>query len=75
VARADLGAHRAPTRLVWWLLLGACLAAAAAVLAMPETVLARPGVLAALRPRVTVPRQARLAWSALAREALEFARN
>jgi len=49
----------APTHLVWWLLLGASLAAAAAVLAMPETAPARPGVLAALRPRVAVPRQAR----------------
>ena len=49
----------APTRLIWWLLLGADLAAAAAVLAMPETTPGRPGVLASLRPRVTVPRQAR----------------
>lgn len=49
----------APTRLIWWLLLGAFLAAAAAVLAMPETAQARPGVLASLRPRVAVPRQAR----------------
>jgi MFS family permease len=49
----------APTRLIWWLLLGAFLAAAAAVLAMPETVPPRSGVLAALRPRVAVPRQAR----------------
>src|SRR6266851_4115264 len=49
----------APTHLVWWLLLGAFLAAAAAVLAMAETAQARPGVLATLRPRVTVPRQAR----------------
>ena len=49
----------APTRLVWWLLLGVSLAAAAAVPAMPETVPGRPGVLASLRPRVAVPRQAR----------------
>ncbi len=49
----------APTRLVWWLLLGASLAAAVAVLALPETAPARPGVLASLRPRVGVPRQAR----------------
>jgi hypothetical protein len=49
----------APTRLIWWLLLGAFLATAAAVLAMPETAQARPGVLATLRPRVAVPRQAR----------------
>ena len=49
----------APTHLVWWLLLGACAAAAVAVLAMPETAPRRPGVLASLRPRVAVPRQAR----------------
>jgi hypothetical protein len=49
----------APTRLIWWLLLGACLLAAATVLAMPETVPPRPGVLASLRPRVAVPRRAR----------------
>jgi MFS family permease len=49
----------APTHLVWWLLLGAFLAAAVAVLAMPETAPGRPGVLASLRPRVAVPRAAR----------------
>src|ERR1700729_1442619 len=49
----------APTHLVWWLLLGVILAAAAAVLVMPETEPGRPGVLTALRPRVAVPRQAR----------------
>jgi MFS family permease len=49
----------APAHLVWWLLLGAFLAAGVAVLAMPETAPARPGVLASLRPRVAVPRQAR----------------
>jgi hypothetical protein len=49
----------APTHLVWWLLLGASAAAAVAVLAIPETAPRRPGVLAALRPRVSVPRQAR----------------
>jgi MFS family permease len=53
----------APTRLVWWLLLGASLAAAAAVLAIPETVPGRPGALAALRPRVAVPRQARATFA------------
>ena len=53
----------APTHLVWWLLLGADLAAAAAVLAMPETTPGQPGVLAALRPRVAVPRQARGAFA------------
>jgi MFS family permease len=49
----------APTHLVWWLLLGVSLAAAVAVLAMPETAPGRPGVLASLRPRVAVPRHAR----------------
>jgi MFS family permease len=49
----------APARLVWWLLLGAFLAAGAAVLAMPETAPPRPGVLTSLRPRVAVPRRAR----------------
>jgi hypothetical protein len=49
----------APTHLIWWLLLGASLAAAVAVGAMPETAPGRPGVLAALRPRVAVPLQAR----------------
>ncbi|MDT4976897.1 MAG: hypothetical protein QOG98_2655 [Pseudonocardiales bacterium] len=49
----------APTHLIWWLLLGASVAAAAAVLAMPETAPGRPGVLASLRPRVAVPRHAR----------------
>ena len=49
----------APTHLVWWLLLGASAAAAVAVLAIPETAPRRTGVLAALRPRVAVPRQAR----------------
>jgi MFS family permease len=49
----------APTHLIWWLLLGASAAAAVAVLAIPETTPGRRGVLAALRPRVAVPRQAR----------------
>ena len=49
----------APTYLIWWLLLGACAAAAVAVLAIPETAPGRAGVLASLRPRVAVPRQAR----------------
>ena len=49
----------APTHLVWWLLLGASAAAAVAALAIPETAPGRPGVLASLRPRVAVPRQAR----------------
>ena len=49
----------APTHLVWWLLLGVCAATAVAVLAIPETAPGLPGVLASLRPRVAVPRQAR----------------
>ena len=54
----------APTRLIWWLLLAVTLAAAVAVPALPETVPGRPGVLAALRPRVAVPRQARATFAA-----------
>ena len=53
----------APAHLVWWLLLGASLAAAVAVLAMRETAPRRPGVLASLRPRVAVPRQARATFA------------
>src|ERR1700677_5155835 len=53
----------APTHLVWWLLLGAFAVVAVAVLAIPETAAERPGVLAALRPRMTVPRQARGAFA------------
>jgi MFS family permease len=49
----------AKTQLTWWLLLGAFLAAAATVLALPEPGRRRPGALASLRPRVGVPRQAR----------------
>jgi len=52
----------ARTHLIWWLLLGVSLAAAVAVLRMPETTPTRPGVLASLRPRVAVPRQARGAF-------------
>jgi hypothetical protein len=53
----------APTHLIWWLLLGADLAAGAAVLAMPETASPRAGVLASLRPRVAVPRAARATFA------------
>jgi MFS family permease len=53
----------ARTHLVWWLLLGVSLAAAAAVLTMPELVSAGPGALASLRPRVAVPRQARATFA------------
>jgi predicted MFS family arabinose efflux permease len=53
----------ARTHLIWWLLLGAFLAAAVAVLAMPETAPRRAGALASLRPRVVVPRQARATFA------------
>jgi MFS family permease len=49
----------APTRLVWWLLLGVFVASVVAVLAMSEPGGRRPGVVASLRPRVAVPQQAR----------------
>ena len=49
----------APTRLVWWLLLGAFVIGVVAVLAMPEPGTVRPGVLSSLRPHVSVPRAAR----------------
>src|SRR5271170_6978548 len=53
----------APTRLVWWLLLGVNVVAAAGILAMPEPGNRRAGVLASLRPRVSVPRQARATFA------------
>ena len=53
----------APTRLVWWLLLGASIAAAAGILAMPEPGTRRAGALASLRPQVGVPRQARATFA------------
>jgi MFS family permease len=53
----------APTRLVWWLLLGVSVAVAVAVLAMPETAPGRPGALASLRPRVAVPPRARATFA------------
>ena len=48
-----------PTALVWWLLLGALLAATLLVAAMPEPGTVRPGALASLRPDISVPRSAR----------------
>ena len=56
----------APTRLTWWLLLAASVAAAAGILAMPEPGTRRAGVLASLRPRVSVPRQASGAFATAA---------
>jgi MFS family permease len=52
----------APTHLVWWLLLGASLAVTVGVLAVPETVPRRPGVITSLRPRVAVPAGARASF-------------
>ena len=46
-------------KLVWWLLLGAFLAAVLLVAATPEPGTVRPGALASLRPDIGVPRQAR----------------
>jgi len=54
----------APTHLVWWLLLGAFLIGILAVLAMPEPGRLRPGVVSALRPRVSVAPQAKGAFAA-----------
>jgi hypothetical protein len=54
----------APTHLIWWLLLGVFVLAAVAVLAMAEPGSPRPGVLASMRPRVGVPRQARVTFVA-----------
>jgi MFS family permease len=53
----------APTHLVWWLLLGANVAAAAGILAMPEPGTRHAGALASLRPRVIVPRRARATFA------------
>jgi predicted MFS family arabinose efflux permease len=49
----------APTTLVFTLLLVAFVLLAAALVVVPETVAPRPGALASLRPRATVPSQAR----------------
>src|SRR5271170_1391946 len=54
----------APTRLIWWALLAVFAAGIVAVLAMAEPGSRRPGVLASLRPRVAVPRQARSTFAA-----------
>jgi predicted MFS family arabinose efflux permease len=53
----------APTHLVWWLLLGAFVIGIPAVLAMQEPGRARPGAVASLRPRPSVPREARGAFA------------
>ena len=49
----------APTHLIWWALLAVFAAGTVAVLTMAEPGTRRPGVLASLRPRIAVPRQAR----------------
>ena len=54
----------APTHLIWWALLAVFAAGIVAVLAMAEPGSRRPGVLACLRPRVTVPRNARGTFAA-----------
>jgi len=54
----------APTRLVWWLLLGGFILGLLPVLAMPEPGTTRRGALSSLRPHVSVPRQARGAFAA-----------
>jgi hypothetical protein len=53
----------APTHLIWWVLLGIFAVGVVAVAAMPEPGSRRPGVLASLRPRVAVPRQARATFA------------
>jgi len=52
----------APTRLIWWALLAVFAAGVVAVVAMPEPGFRRPGVLASLRPKVSVPPQARATY-------------
>ena len=56
----------APTHLVWWLLLGAFVIGIPAVLAMQEPGTARRGAAASLRPRISVPREARGAFAMVA---------
>jgi MFS family permease len=53
----------APTRLTWWLLLGAFAAAFVLVAVMPESGTRQPGALASMRPHVSVPRPARGAFT------------
>jgi len=53
----------APTRLTWWLLLGASAAALVLVAVMPESGTRQPGALASMRPHVSVPRPARGAFA------------
>jgi MFS family permease len=52
----------APTHLIWWALLAVCAVSIATMPFVAEPGSRRPGVLAALRPRVVIPRQARGAY-------------
>jgi MFS family permease len=52
----------APTHLIWWALLIVCAVSIAAMGFVAEPGSRRPGVLASLRPRVVIPRQARGAF-------------
>lgn len=52
----------APTRLVWWLLLGAFVLGGLAVAVMPEPGSRRPGAVSSLRPQLSLPRSARGAF-------------
>jgi predicted MFS family arabinose efflux permease len=52
----------APTRLIWWLLLGGFLVGGLALTATPEPGLRRPGALRSLRPQVSVPPNAKTAF-------------
>jgi MFS family permease len=54
----------APTHLIWWALLAVFATGIVTVLVMAEPGSRRPGVLASLRPRVAVPRQARGSFAA-----------
>ena len=53
----------ARTDLAWWLLLVGFTVSLAVLAAMPDPGVIRPGALASLRPRVSVPKQARAAFA------------
>jgi Major Facilitator Superfamily len=53
----------APTHLIWWALLAIFVAGIVALLAVPEPGSKRPGVLASMRPHISVPRQARATFA------------
>ena len=54
----------APTHLVWWILLGALALAFLGILTIPESATRIPGALASLRPRVSIPRNAKRSFVA-----------